>query len=842
MIPAGGINNRPSLPTYGHKELILKKTSQLLHGVCGTNSQTKTHGVLAGFAVLLLAAIFTFTGCPTDPDDEPDTRVELTAGVAVNVAVTATTANVTFTGATGLTLAAAEFAVSAGGTISKVAVASDTATVSVTFGANTTAITAKTYTVSIASDSTKIKGSGTVVITQAGSTADKATLTIAINTANTAQVSAKVDTNAANVPSGTKWVTQAEMTALTSGITAAQTVANKANATTEEIANAITTLNAAIATFNTAKKEGAKIVDPITTTEALFSYLKELTTSTAGNPHTVPLTLAFNTGSVASLEVPWADINSAVAVSGKYVILDLSACTAANGMTGNTIAGSESDPSANAFNIIAKNTYIKGVTLPATLTSIGTFTFKGCTGLTSVTIPGSVTSIGASAFYGCTGLKSLTIPGSVTSIGASAFSACTGLTGVTIPARVTSIGASAFSACTGLTSVTIGEGVTSIGASAFSACTGLTSVTIPGSVKTIGASAFSGCSGLTAFTVAESNTAYSTQDGILYNKAKTTVIQVPRAKSGALNLPDTLTSIGANAFSDCSGLTSVTIPGSVTSIGNEAFSGCTGLTSVIFGAGSDITTQWNSNTFSGSSTASGTRLWNAYSSGTKPGTYTRYGDMWTQEGTAIAELTAYLATLPTGSAESPTTTKPLAFAFNTSSLSSGQIPLPGAGGTSGVTSSLSSGQIAWEDINMAIANSGKYVILDLSACTAAHGTTANTIAGSNLYSSNNTYIKGITLPSTLTSIGNAAFYGYSGLTSVTIPEGVTSIGANAFSACTGLTSVIFGAGSDITTAWNTSTFNNGTSLWTVYNNGSKPGTYTYIIYEDYKYYYWTQVK
>lgn len=84
------------------------------------------------------------------------------------------------------------------------------------------------------------------------------------------------------------------------------------------------------------------------------------------------------------------------------------------------------------------------------VTSIGEFAFKDCTGLTSVTIPTSVTSIGESAFYGCTALTSVTIPNSVTTIGYDTFRGCTGLTSVTIPKSVTSIGGSAFSGCTGL--------------------------------------------------------------------------------------------------------------------------------------------------------------------------------------------------------------------------------------------------------------------------------------------------------------------------------------------------------------------------------------------------------
>ena len=73
----------------------------------------------------------------------------------------------------------------------------------------------------------------------------------------------------------------------------------------------------------------------------------------------------------------------------------------------------------------------KNTIIPNSVTSIGSFAFERCSGLTSVTIPNSVTSIGYSAFYGCSGLTSVTIPNSVTSIGDSAFDGCSGLTSVT---------------------------------------------------------------------------------------------------------------------------------------------------------------------------------------------------------------------------------------------------------------------------------------------------------------------------------------------------------------------------------------------------------------------------
>ena len=107
--------------------------------------------------------------------------------------------------------------------------------------------------------------------------------------------------------------------------------------------------------------------------------------------------------------------------------------------------------------------YVTGnVVIPATVTylgttysvtSIGYWVFRDCSGLTSVTIPNSVTTIEEGAFYYCSGLTSVTIPNSVTSIGEHAFSNCSGLTSVTIPNSVTYIGYNAFSGCSGLTTL-----------------------------------------------------------------------------------------------------------------------------------------------------------------------------------------------------------------------------------------------------------------------------------------------------------------------------------------------------------------------------------------------------
>ena len=160
---------------------------------------------------------------------------------------------------------------------------------------------------------------------------------------------------------------------------------------------------------------------------------------------------------------------------------------------------------------------------------------------------------------------------------------------VVIPAAtngfpVTSIGADAFE-FKSITNVTIPNSVTSIGEDAFGYCDGLTNATIPNSVTTIGGGAFSYCATLTNITVAAANPAYSSLGGVLFDKAKATLIQFPAGLGGGYVITNSVTVITNSAFYNCYLLTSVVIPNSVTTIGNDAFSGCTSLTSVTIGNG-----------------------------------------------------------------------------------------------------------------------------------------------------------------------------------------------------------------------------------------------------------------
>ena len=278
------------------------------------------------------------------------------------------------------------------------------------------------------------------------------------------------------------------------------------------------------------------------------------------------------------------------------------------------------------------NTDITSVTLPETITSIGNGAFTGCSNLSTINLPEGLTEIGNSAFRSCGSLTDIVLPDTLKTIGAGAFIGCYSISGtLNIPASVENIGTSAlilqgltaftvdadsqhftafegilyskdmkrlivcptekvcidfvmpntveiveesaFRVCNGLSgTLTLSSNLTTIKASAFYFASRLSgTLTIPASVTTIEGNVFSH-SGFSEIVVAEGNTVYKSQDGVLYNAAMTSLVQYPRSKKGAsFTIPSTVRRIESHAFGSCTILTSVTLPSNLQYISSMAF-------------------------------------------------------------------------------------------------------------------------------------------------------------------------------------------------------------------------------------------------------------------------------
>ena len=252
------------------------------------------------------------------------------------------------------------------------------------------------------------------------------------------------------------------------------------------------------------------------------------------------------------------------------------------------------------------------VAIPDGVICIGKSSFRNYDELTSVTIPDSVSVIEEGAFCNCLGRKRVAIGKGAGDIGNGTFSTCRkiesfsisednphyksvsgllltkdgttlvcGVNGnVVIPDGVTNIAHKAFCNCEGLTSVTIPDSVKTIGNLAFSDCGGLTNVVVGKGVGKICRSMFLNCPAIQSFSVSEENPHYKSVSGMLLTKdGKTLVYGI----NGNVTIPDGVTKVAKEAFSNCDGLTSVTISDGVKTIGKLAFCDCEGLTHVVIG-------------------------------------------------------------------------------------------------------------------------------------------------------------------------------------------------------------------------------------------------------------------
>jgi hypothetical protein len=271
--------------------------------------------------------------------------------------------------------------------------------------------------------------------------------------------------------------------------------------------------------------------------EALGAYLEGLPQNTAGRPYGVMLKGNLET------DFKWAghSLGSVFkALGGRYVALDLSACTG-------TFLGAELDP--GTVNVSNRDRLVSCV-LPVSLEELGDHAFRGCTSLESVSIPDDLESLGAYVFYGCTSLESISMPSYLAGIGAYAFYGCTSLESVSMPEALESLGAYAFQDCTSLKTINLPPDLENIGAYTFGGCLSLETVGFPDILMVIGNSAFSGCTSLET-----------------------------------ISLPEGFTTIETNVFQNCTSLKTISLPSSFTTMGNYAFSGCTSLEGIVLPEG-----------------------------------------------------------------------------------------------------------------------------------------------------------------------------------------------------------------------------------------------------------------
>ena len=317
----------------------------------------------------------------------------------------------------------------------------------------------------------------------------------------------------------------------------------------------------------------------------------------------------------------------------------------------------------------------------------------------------------------------------------------------------------------GLTSATIPEtvtyngttySVTSIGDYAFRYCSSLSSITIPNSVTSIGDYAFYYCSSLSSITIPNSVT--SIGSCAFFDCSSLT----------SITIPNSVTSIGSSAFYDCSALTSITIPNSVTSIGEYAFNGCSSLSSVV----------WNAKNYPDSDYSD--RPFDDISSQITSFTF----------GNEVEHIPAYLC-------------------YGMDNLTSITIPNSVTSIRYGAFEGCSSlTSVVWNAKNLQdfeYLNANPFYDIRSQITSFTFGNEVEHIPANLCYGMNN--LTSITIPNSVTSIGEFAFNGCSSITTPVynahcfaymptsykgayiIPDGIKQIAGGAFSSCSSLTSV-----------------------------------------------------
>ena len=472
-------------------------------------------------------------------------------------------------------------------------------------------------------------------------------------------------------------------------------------------------------------------------------------------------------------------------------------------------------------------THLLDVNIPNSVTSIDWGVFMGCINITSIYIPESVSYIGSYPFRGCTSLEYIYVdeenpyydsredcnaiietatntivatcpnsflPTSVTAIGDYAFTSLRSLTEITLHEGITDIGTSAFSG-TGLTSIDIPSTVTHIGGGAFSG-TKLTSLYIPSTVTTISYNPISGCSDLTSVIVDEQNPNYDSRNNCNAIIRKSDLTLLGGCKTTII--PETVKIIGNAAFNSIDGLTSITIPNRVTSIEPNCFSNCLDLERVIIGTGlkniggsafhtcpSLVEVNLDNNLNLQTIGTWAFVACQSLTSFTFPSTVKTIGGNCFNLCYNLRTVTCKSSTPPTASGN---------YCFSDSTRMYGTLYVPVFGLEAYRTADV------WKDFfNIEILPT-VFCVDDIYYVVTSENTASVTTNPADLSDYVNNYSGDIVIPESvtyrgldfaITAIGKNAFDG-SSITSIEIPNSVTAIEAEAFQGCTSLTNVVIG--------------------------------------------------